>query len=296
MNRVLLSLLVLLSVPATAAAQDPCAHDAFGLTTGPTRAGLLGGDLGAGWRACGRNEIGVSFGGGLTVDLPNFYGALAAPLALDGSVAVTDRFEVFGQIELLRVDYLITPLSSSSIGLGHTSIGVSYGFLRSTKLALAAHSRVVLPTARPLYRNAYPLTLDAGFAGQLEINRHVQLHGDATVLMGVMGGKGPAAPRGGGTVLLGAQFVPIPEVSLVLDMKSRFGWGGEPLDMLAGAIGVRLSDCKRFGFEIDATIPITGRERAAVAVELRASVRLGKIERPLWPDSEMKKRKKKKDA
>jgi len=261
---------------------NPCTGADFGLPTGPTRAGLLAGDLGAGHRACGRKEVGLSFGGALTVDLANFYGRLGAQFALDGSWMVTDRLEVFAELELLRIEMLITPLASSSINIGHASMGVSYGFLRTRPLALAAHSRIVLPTAAGLYQNAFPFSLDVGVAGQLAINRHLNLHGDSTFLFQAMAGKGPAAPRAGAAVVVGAEFIPIPEVAIVLDLKTRFGWAGEPVDMLAGAIGLRFSDCKRFGFEIAGTIPIVGRERAAAAVELRASVRFGKITRSLW--------------
>lgn len=265
---------------------DPCANAGFGLPTGPTRAGLVPGDLGAGWRACGRTEVGLGFGGALTVDLANFYGRLGAHLAIDGSWLITDRLEVFAELELLRVEMVLAPLGSTSVNLGHTSLGVSYGFLRTKPLALAAHSRLVLPTAVGLYRNAAPFSMDAGVAGLLEINRHIALHGDATFMFQAMAGKGAAAPRAGAGVVLGAEFIPIPEVAVVLDLKSRLGWGGQPLDMLAGAIGLRFSDCKRFGFEIAGTIPIVGRERAAAAVELRASVRFGKMQRPLWADVE----------
>lgn len=281
------------AAPAAEEASDPCTNAAWGLPTGPTRAGLIPGDLGAGHRACGRKEIGVSFGGGLTVDLPAFYGRLAAQLAVDGSWMITDRLEVFAELELLRVEMLITPLGSTAITLGHTSIGASYGFLRTKPLALAAHGRLVLPTAFGLYRNAAPFAFDLGVAGQLEINRHIALHGDANLLFQAMAGKGPAAPRLGGSVVLGAEFIPVPEVGIVLDLKSRLGWGGEPVDMLAGAIGLRFSDLKRFGFTIAGTIPIVGRDRTAAAVELRASIRIGKIARPAWSDYEPKTPKKK---
>jgi hypothetical protein len=267
---------------------DPCTNAGFGLPTGPTRAGLIPGDLGAGHRACGRKEVGLGFGGGLIVDLSNFYGRLGAQLALDGSWMITDRFEVFAELELLRIELLITPLASNSINIGHASMGVSYGFLRTRPLALAAHSRLVLPTAAGLYRNAFPFALDVGVAGQLEINRHLALHGDTNFLFQAMAGKGAAAPRAGMSLVVGAEFIPVPEIAVVLDLKTRLGWGGEPLDMLAGAIGLRFSDCKRFGFEIAGTIPFVGRERAVAAVELRASVRFGTIARPLWEDHKHK--------
>jgi hypothetical protein len=265
-------------------AGDPCTNAGFGLPTGPTRAGLIPGDLGAGHRACGRKEVGMSFGGALTVDLANFYGRLGAHLALDGSWMVTDRFEVFTELELLRIELLITPLGSTSVNVGHASMGVSYGFLRSKHLALAGHSRLVLPTAVGLYQNALPFSLDVGLAGQLEINRHLSLHGDTTFLFQAMAGKGAAAPRAGAAVVIGAEIIPLPEVAVVLDLKTRLGWGGEPLDMLAAGIGLRFSDCKRFGFAIVGTVPLLGRERAAAGVELRGSVRFGKIARPLWDD------------
>jgi hypothetical protein len=45
--------------------------------------------------------------------------------------------------------------------------------------------------------------------------------------------------------------------------------------MVAAAIALRLSDRHRFGFELGITIPIAGRERTAVALDLRWSVRFG---------------------
>lgn len=299
MSRLLLLLSVLaLAAPAAAqegepgavaagssvGASDPCAEAGWGLPTGPTRAGLLAGDLGAGHRACGRKEVGLGFGAGLTIELDNFYGRLGGQLALDGSWVVLDRLELFAELELLRAEVLITPLASTSINLGHASMGVSYGFLRTRPLALAAHSRVVLPTAVGLYRNALPFSLDVGVAGQLRVNRHLAFHGDATFLFQAMAGKGAAAERAGAAVVLGGEIIPAPGVAIVLDAKTRLGWGGEPLDMLAGAFGLRFSDAKRFAFSVEGTVPIVGRERAAVAVELRASVRFGEIGKPSWPN------------
>ena len=111
---------LLLPLPGRAA---PCDSQGYGLPTGPVAAGLLEGELGRAHRTCGRSELAVDAGGLLVVDLDNFYGRLAAGLRLEGSWAWGPRGELFGSLEVLRYDSLITPLSSSSLGLGHATVG-----------------------------------------------------------------------------------------------------------------------------------------------------------------------------
>ena len=48
-------------------------------------------------------------------------------------------------------------------------------------------------------------------------------------------------------------------------------------DLFAAALAVRVSDAKRFGFELGATIPLAGSERTMVALDLRFTARLGPL-------------------
>ena len=162
--------------------------------------------------------------------------------------AVTDRLELFGAFEFFRIDQLITPISVNAIGIGHTRLGASFRFVESDRVGLAVHSKVVLPTAVPLYQNTRPLAVDLGVAGQFAVHDRVQLHADLGMIHSVGLGKGPGQPRIGATVNFGAEFRPAWRFSVVTDLHASFGYT-EPLDVFAGALGLRFSDGKRFGVD-----------------------------------------------
>ena len=96
-------------------------------------------------------------------------------------------------------------------------------------------------------------------------------------------GKGPSQPRTGGTLTAGAELRPAGGFAVALDLHAGYGYTA-PLDVLAGAVALRASDGKRFGFELAALVPLAGRERAAARVDLRWSVRLGPISSPPMPE------------
>ena len=139
--------LVLSAVSASALASPAsvCDESSWGLATGPVRAALLEGELGAPHRTCGRSEVALDGGGMLLVDLPNFYGRLAAALRLDGSWAWGPRGELFASWEFLRYDSLITPLSSSTLGIGHLSVGAAWRFVDVDRVTLGVNGKVVFP-------------------------------------------------------------------------------------------------------------------------------------------------------
>lgn len=260
----------------TPALAGVCDELSWGQGTGPVAMGLLEGGLGEGHRACGRSEVGLGAGGLLLVDLPNFFGRLSADLRLRGSWAATDRLELFGRFEFFRFDQLITPLTATSIGIGHTNLGASFRFLNSDRAALAVHGQVVLPTAVPLYEHTRPLAMDVGLAAQLAAHKRVQVHADVGLIHSVGLGNGPSQPRIGGTATVGAEFRPAWRFAIVTDLHASFGYTA-PLDVFAAALGLRFADGKRFGFDFGATVPIAGRERAAARLDLLWTVRLGPI-------------------
>ena len=268
--------LALLLAPLPANAEGPCDEHAFGLPTGPVPAGILEGELGRARRVCGRSEAALDVGGLLLVDLPNFYGRVAGGLRLEGSWAFLDRGELFGSFEAFRYDMLITPLSSSSAGIGQTTLGASYRFFDNPTAALGVNGKFVLPTATPLYTGARPLGFDVGLAAQLQAHRRVHFHLQAGLLTSVGLGKGPARPRIGAAVTAGGELRPHDTFAVGVDLYGSFGYTA-PVDVFAAALALRFSDAKRFGFEIAATVPIAGRERAAARVDFKASVRFGPI-------------------
>lgn len=253
-----------------------CDDVTWGQTTGPVAMGLLEGGLGEGRRACGRSEAGVAAGGLLVVDLANFYGRLSADLRLRGSWSITDDLEVFGRFEFFRFDQLITPLTATSIGIGHTNLGVSGRILHRERVALSVHGQVVLPTAVPLYSGTHPLAFDFGLSGQFQPHPRVGVHADLGLIHSVGLGGGPAQPRVGATVTAGAEFWPARRFAIVTDVHASFGYTA-PVDVVASALALRFTDGKRFGFDFGATIPLFGRERANVRLDFLWTVRLGTV-------------------
>lgn len=279
MNRLapllLLVVALLLVLPASASAAV-CDEVTWGQATGPVALGILEGGLGEGHRACGRTEAGIGAGGMLIVDLANFYGRLSADMRVRGSWMATDRLELFGRFEFFRFDLLITPLTASAMGIGHTNLGANFRILNQDRVALSVHGQVVLPTAVPLYSGVHPLAMDFALAGQFKLHHKVAMHADLGVIHSVGLGAGPAQPRVGATATVGAEFRPVPRFALVTDLHASFGYTA-PVDVVSAALALRFSDGKRFGFDFGATIPVAGRERANVRLDFLWTVRLGGI-------------------
>ena len=268
--------LALATLSIRPASADPCAYAADGMPTGPVVAGLLDGDLGTAHRVCGRTEVGVGGGGALLVDLPNFYGHLSAGLSVDASLAVTDRLELFGSMQLLRHESVITPIPAAATGLGSTALGAGYRVLSRERWALGVNGKFVLPTAVGIYSNAWPVGYDLGFAGQFTLHPRVLFHSQAGVLGSAAISDGPAAPRFGLALTSGIELRPGRAFAFIADLHANFGYRA-PLDNLSIAMGLRFSDGKRFGFELAGVVPLAGQDRTMVALELRVSVRMAEI-------------------
>ncbi|MBN93709.1 MAG: hypothetical protein CL928_06475, partial [Deltaproteobacteria bacterium] len=264
-------------VPAThgPARGDVCDEIGYGMPQGPVTAGLLDGDLGRARRVCSRSEAGLSGSGLLVVDTMAFYGHLLAGLTLDGSLPIGAKLEIFGSIEALRYQQVITPIPSSYLGIGHTALGASYRFMARPKWSLAVHGKVVLPTAIGLYRNAWPLASDLAVAALFQLRRGIRVHASAGMANSIALSKGPAFPTIGAMVTAGIELQPVHGFAFVADVHGGFGRRA-PVDVIAAAMALRFSDGKRFGFEVGATVPLAGRERAAATLDLRASLRIGR--------------------
>jgi hypothetical protein len=266
------------AVPVRAQA-DPCANFGYGMPTGPVVAPLFDGGLGRGYRVCGRTEVGFRAGGLILVDKPNFYGRVSAGGTLEGSWAPTKNAELFAGAELVRYDTVIQSLSASAIGFGHTYIGGSYRMVMSERTTIGFNGKLVFPTASGLYKEAWPFGFDFGMVGMYSPHPKVHLRGQIGLMASVVASHAGAGPRFGASVTGGVDFVPIRRFAIAADLVSVLGYT-DVLDVFGGAVALRFSNLKRFGFELAGTFPFAGRERAQAVVMLRASVRLGSIVKP----------------
>jgi hypothetical protein len=257
----------------TSAEAGPCDDFSYGLGQGALQAGVLDGDLGTARRLCGRHEFGVVGGASLIADTANFYGRLRGGLTLEGSYAVHERIEIFAAWEALRYEQILAPLGASFIGLGHFTLGGTGRFLDLERATVGVTGKVVLPTTW-LYKNARPIAFDVGVGVLGRVHPTVHLHGQLGLMGSAAISAGAAGPRAGLAANAGIELRPLPALAIVVDIQGNFGYQA-PVEMVAAAIGLRLSDRHRFGFELGATIPIVGRERAAVSLDMRWSVRFG---------------------
>ncbi|MBJ93397.1 MAG: hypothetical protein CMP23_02870 [Rickettsiales bacterium] len=259
---------------ANGAQADICEEFSYGMPQGPVTAALNDGQLGAARRTCPRSEIGIDGGASLLVDSFNFYGHILAGFAVDGSMALGSKGELFGRLEFLRYQTAITPTPASQIGLGHSSFGGTWRFLIRKQGSLALTGKAALPTAFGLYQNAFPIGLDIGLSAMGSPRKGVSFHAQVGVITSAALTRGDPMPQIGAVVTAGLALQPRPSFALVADLHGNFGYRG-PVDVFAGAVALRFSDRKRFGFEVGATLPILGIERSIMRLDLRASIRLG---------------------
>lgn len=261
-------LLAALLLPGAALA-DPCA-DWGGLAEGPTVAGLMNGDLGRAHRVCGRTEAGLTAGAYLLAEPDDFYGHIVGGATLDGSLAASETVEVFGSLEALRYDSVLAPFPEAYVGPGFTTLGAAWRAHTGEASALGLNGKIVLPTTG-LYDNAWPVALDLGVAGLLAPGERLRLHGQLSGLLTAAISGGPAAPAAGVAPTVGVEWRPTGGFALVADVVGSFGLTA-PVDHVAVAPGVRLGS-GRFGFQLDATVPLAGRERALATVDARFALR-----------------------
>jgi hypothetical protein len=250
----------------------PCDLPDTGVATGAVTAALYDGDLGVARRVCGRTEVALEGGGLAVVDTANFYGHIVAGGTVEGSWLANPKTELFASIEAFRYDSVITPIPATYMGFGHVGLGASERLFDNDTLAVAAHGRLVLPTAIGLYQHAYPLALDLGVGAEWAPVQVFHVHADLGGLGAAAISKGPALPGAGATATVGAEWRPGRHFALVLDGRAGFGYTA-PVDVIAASLGVRVGVGKHFGIELDVTKPLAGRDRTLAAGELRAAYR-----------------------
>ena len=262
---------------ASAALAGPCDAPDTGIATGPVTVGFQDGDLGVARRVCPRTEVALAAGGFAIVEVENFYGHIVASPTIEGSWAASDTVELFAAVEAFRYDSVITSITTTSMGLGHTSLGATWRFWDNDSVGVGLHGRTVLPTAFGLYKNAWPIAIDLGVGAQWAATPTLRVHGNLAGIGSAAISKGPALPWAGARVNAGVEWQPARPFAVVLDVNAGFGYAA-PVDHVAAALALRTGIGKRVGIELGATVPLAGRERTLAAGELRVGVLLGPID------------------
>jgi len=270
MRNMLIVLVILLALPARA---EVCPKDADGMAMGPVQAGFYDGDLALGRRACGRTEVGLALGAGLIAEPENFYGNIKALADIDGSYALDENLEIFGALEVVRYQTVISSFTDSALGLGHLSLGAGYALASAEDYRLLGHGRVVLPTASGLYQNMRPLGIDAGVSGAYVLRSDLRLHGSLLLPFSIGLSRAASRPRLGVDLAVGGAWQPLSWFAFALDINGQFAYAA-PVDFIALRPGLRFAAGDALGIELGAAIPLAGRERNLAAVMLRAAWRI----------------------
>ncbi|MHB8872724.1 MAG: hypothetical protein ACYC8T_03460 [Myxococcaceae bacterium] len=268
--KALIAASLLAALPALAEDLE-CATSADpGLAEGPVALGFFEADVATGRRACPRTELGVGGRLGLLMDTPNFYGAIGADALVFGSIALSDRTEVFGTLEALHHQWVQNAtLKGSSTALGQLTLGASTRTFASGRLVSSTTARLMLPTAAS-NPGVQVWGAELGQAASYRRWEAVEVHGYLGADFAAASSTASADPRLGVLLNVGAQYSPSSRFGVVLDVNAHaFG----ATSYLAPALGLRFRPTGSFNAELDLTLPLAGSERHTVVAGLRLGYR-----------------------
>lgn len=241
-----------------------------GLNDGPVAVGYAEADLATGRRACPRSEVGLGARFGAIIDTPDFYGAVKVNGLLYGSWALRPTTELFATLEAVNFNYGVNAvLTSTQLTLGNMTLGGSQVLFTGSNFVGAVTARVLLPTSFEIPGARLlggELGANASWRPAKWFEVHGYLGGD---LVGAIG-RANGLPRGGATLLVGAQWSPFDWGAIVLDLNGRLG----ALTYFAPSLAFRFAIAQKLGIELAATRPLVGTDRHTVIGALRLNWRL----------------------
>jgi hypothetical protein len=265
-------------VPGISVAGEVCSNG--GLMDGPLGLSFFEGDIGRPRRVCPRTEVmlgggvmGVDVADDLIYEDGNFYATLAGGGELSGSWKFSERGELFASIQAVNFRFVQNAtIDRTHLGMGWTSLGVTYHGWQSEKLILAMTGRLTLPTAFGYYEHAWPLALDVGLAAVYRPLNWLSVHGQVGAIASLAVSSGDPNSRAALQLVAGVECTPLEWLGLVLDLGAQLGYDA-PLDLLSVALGFRFRIWRGLGLELAAMLPYAGESPANLAAVLRIGYR-----------------------
>lgn len=245
---------------------------AEGLGEGPIALGFVEADIATGRRACPRTEVGIGARLGAIIDTPAFYGVLLVDALVYGSVAVGSKTEIFGTLEAVHWNFIAQngPLKipADNAVLGTLTLGATRQFYGNDRFLGAVSARLMLPTSFAI-PNAKLIGAEVGHAATWRPRDWLEVHSYLGVDFNTAIGNGPALPRIGGVVTVGAQLSPVSFAALVIDATGRLG----AKSYFAPSVALRFR-IFRLGIELAGTVPLAGSDRHDFIVGTRFNWRI----------------------
>lgn len=241
---------------------------------GPSQAPFLDGQLGVPRRACLRDEVSLAEDAYLIARPADFYGNIRLGTRLSASYTIDPTVSIWGSVELVRYQTLLSAVGNTYLGVGYLTIGGTVVYYREHDRSLAAYARLVLPTTSGLDRRSQPLALEVGTSAEVTAAENFRFHAWISALGSVaLSDLAPADPRGGVRVGGGVDWVPYEAFAVVLELASGFGYR-DALDFLALQGGLRFAFGDVLGVDLGVAWPFLGAEPALAAAQLAISGRL----------------------
>jgi hypothetical protein len=254
-----------LPVPARAAGDNPA------LAEGPLPFAASVDALGPVRRAAPRSEVALGIGGGLILDEPGFYGMAQGALRIDGSWAVTPRWEVFAGLDALQLRYVQNAtLGETTYTLGTLTAGGTWLALSlpDGRLDLAPFVALLFPTSLE-YRNTRVLGGEVGISLRGAAASWLDWYAGASLpVTGTVSDAGNQV-QAGASLVAGGSWTPWRWLRLSVQLTASFPFG-HPMEQLAAGLGLRFA-AGRFGFELDGILPFAGTSRFDAGALLRAA-------------------------
>jgi hypothetical protein len=254
--------------PARAAEGSP------GLAEGPLPFSASVDALGPVRRAEPRSEVALGIGGGLILDEPGFYGMAQGALRVEGSWAVTPRWEVFAGLEALQFRYVQNAtLGETSFTLGALTAGATWLALSEPegRLDLAPFAALLLPTSLE-YRNARVLGGEVGISLRGAATSWLAWYAGASLPVTGTASDAGNQVRAGAALAAGGSWTPARWFRVSVQLGAAFPFG-DPMEQLAAGLGLRFA-AGRLGIELDGILPFAGTSRFDAGALLRAAWRL----------------------
>lgn len=252
------------SVEAAPVAVEPkgCARwKADGLGEGPVALGYVEADVATGRRACPRTEVGIGARFAAIIDSAAFYGNTGLDALIYGSVALGEKTEIFGTLEAVHFEYGQNASLKNAAGLpgvpvfGTLTLGATRQFYGNDKFLGALCGRLLLPTSFAI-PNVRLIGAEIGHAATWRVKDWLEAHTYLGLDFSAGLGLGPAIPRIGGVLTIGAQLSPTSFAALVVDLTARYG--ARSYFAPTAALRFRVF---RLGVELAATLPLIGDDR-----------------------------------
>lgn len=247
-----------------------CEDAPKGVPMGPIPFSIQMGELAQPRGPCPATRVSLGVEGQAIVRTEEFYGNLQANGVVTGSYALSDRLELSLSLEPLLFQQVISSLQATHLGLGHGALGVTVVAFEEGPVVLSALARTTLPFAFGLYKNAWPVGLDAGLTGALQISSMLRAYGSLLGVGSFVLSRGAPLPRAGLLGVGGGEVILFDWVALVLELKALALYEAD-LDHVSVSGGVRTRIWDGFGAELYATAPVAGRDRTLAGGGLRVS-------------------------